>query len=368
MIRSLPHFVLLMVLMCASTATAQTFTIWGAPHEAVGATTAEACQKQHGIISDLAQNHPEKIQIPNFLFVEGETPAAFLKSTKNFTGGGESQDIRTYIDLYGLTNKLVSEVYESFQMGQKVDPNEYLNILDAYHRHLESPMLNNIVKSVRNNPSNTFFQTIQGDFDARGKPVPQNPGPGFLHFIQSIVRHAPQPTELNTVLNAYLALSREVGVKYFAQVLAKKTQFNMTIDFPGSIYDQKKIFDVIDPTKLFVPNFFITFPRTKNEREMYLIFVSQWRNKYITSRIVELMKNNPTANILYWIGTKHVPAITNQLVSSKELTIQQKNKINVLSVDTQPQIACSASAVLNSIQTSTGASPLILWNQKYGTK
>jgi hypothetical protein len=115
----------------STNSSAQSFTLWGTQHTYPGGPRVP-CTTQHEAMTDLATDHPDQIDIPHFIYAEGEAPAAQVKPSKYIIGAGEDDNVHSYVSLFLATEMIVSQIYEAFAINQNNPESEYWNNIQTY--------------------------------------------------------------------------------------------------------------------------------------------------------------------------------------------------------------------------------------------
>ncbi len=364
---------MILLIALSSGTSAQTFTLWGTEHTYPGGPRTP-CTIQHEIMTELAKTRPLQIQIPNFIYAEGESTPTQVKDHNFIISAGEDDNVHSYFSLYGATNLIVSQIFEAFSINQQNPEQEYWNNFQSYWDILfQTPHLKEATQEILANPKNhPYLKTIDGDLKAAlAHSIPPTPEPGLLlyteRYFHGPVSDRPPLDQLKNILQAYLKLSADIGSSVFGNTLASsRVKYDMTITDPKSRFYQRKLFDFIKPSVLFTETYFLQSNRTQEQRDLEKIFKLDWRNKFVFENIVSIQKQYPNSNILLWIGQGHVPYLVWMIAHSKAFTDEQKDHMRVITNKTDPTLSCNLDLVLDTVRTGKGSTPLPDWQTKFG--
>ncbi len=336
--------------------------LWGTQHRLMTFEADNKCAEQNEIVANAVRENPELIEsnLPNFIFAvesaDTANPNPRILST-------DDPILKNYVGLYvhaGMSMNKLKDLLTG-QNDPKLAERYLVELLanfygfyfteETHGDNVITKITNSIIQRDRNTP---YLQRIKGDIDLitnlNSAPT-QSFGPGALKTIKTYASsgNPADQAQLKATLDSYLMLSKSIAQEYFNQKIKPATQkYNITLDYPESLYNGKPAFTVVSPDVLFAETHMLgAFDVT--QKHIQDLTLSTWRDHFIAQNIITAIKKNPNANMLFWFGEAHMPGVTRKIMLNKQLTLDEKSSITTSTQSTNPDIACNANIVIDSM-------------------
>lgn len=320
-------------------------TLWGTSHYGPisNGDIKDMCSKQHDE------------------FVNKVLRTSFLPFSYQSEQDVDDKIVRDYVALFMIVDDFIDIVRKSSSQFGEIQTYDFLKYQKIFYARIgfdeSTGPYTEYVKKIRLRDSKTDYFRSFRDFDLLEKNINQ---------LQNI-----QPYKLVTVndstLMNFVHLVGEIAQLYYSDKIKNNPYYDFKINIPNFSENNQSILDFAQPSYLFSSeNFGSTEENRKHYKKAYNLVVLYWRDMFIAKNIIKLMNENSTNEFIVSFGEGHMAGVAKFLNESKELDSTEKNLIHVISMKTNPSLACNFTQLWANMFSKEVLIPLEEWYQNHG--
>lgn len=323
-------------------------TIWGTNHRSPF-NFVDSCGLQNEFVLNNEIFNNKFNQIPNFIFateiIWGNNQPSHIESVDDIV-------LHNYASLFAIVDEF-NQLVRSKIKNNEMTPDHFAYLENVFYARMGV------------NKSSSPYYPFAEKSKTSNSNIPRDSTTRVN--VPVIVRW----DNVDAVIKPYMDYARGIAKAYFEKnIQPYSNKYNIPIGFINSSTQEQKMFDFARPENLFAAKNFVQDANGKHRDKTYDLVIGYWRDYFISKNIIKLITNNVDANILAWMGDGHIRNISWLLNQSKELSLEEKKSIRIISKASDEKTACSYNEVLKSFTNiiPNKAIPLPDWHRLYADK